>query len=238
MEWSPPPKIDQLTETRLIRAILDGVFPINSCLPSERELAVQLGITRPTLRETLQRLERDGWVEIHQGKPTRVRNYWQEGNLGVLVAMALYQQKLPADFIPDLLNIRILLAPDYTRSALEQNPGEVLFYLHDYSGLADTAEAYARFDWIIHRQLTIASGNLIYICFINGMQRLYDLVGVPYFTHTETRAHSSGYYRELQACAQKGDIAGGFDLSKRIMTESRELWLKYFSASNDSVTEM
>lgn len=48
-EWSAPPKTNELTENRLITAILEGVFPINSNLPSERDLARQLGVTRPTL---------------------------------------------------------------------------------------------------------------------------------------------------------------------------------------------
>jgi GntR family transcriptional regulator, negative regulator for fad regulon and positive regulator of fabA len=57
-------------------------------------------VTRPTLRETLQRLERDGWVEIHQGKPTRVRDYWKEGSLGVLNTLARHPDHLPDNFIP------------------------------------------------------------------------------------------------------------------------------------------
>jgi GntR family transcriptional regulator, negative regulator for fad regulon and positive regulator of fabA len=75
-------------------------FPPGSNLPGERELAVQFGVTRPTLREVLQRLERDGWIEIRQGKPTRVRDYWQEGNLAVLVAVALIKGELPLTLSP------------------------------------------------------------------------------------------------------------------------------------------
>lgn len=83
-EWSAPPKIAEITERRLLDAILDGSFPIDSKLPPERELAGMLGVTRPTLREALQRLSREGWLEIHHGKQTRVKNYWQEGNLLIL----------------------------------------------------------------------------------------------------------------------------------------------------------
>src|SRR3990170_7275190 len=87
MAWDPPLRPAELAETRLIAAILDGQFPINSTLPPERDLSTQLGVTRPTLREALQRLARDGWLEIRHGRPTRVRDYWHEGSLGVLGAM-------------------------------------------------------------------------------------------------------------------------------------------------------
>ncbi len=123
MNWSVPDKPAELTENRLVAAFLDGTFPVDSNLPAERELALQLGVTRPTLREALQRLARDGWIEIRQGKPTRVRNYWQEGNLAVLAAIARRRQDLPANFVPDLLSVRILLAPAYARLAIERTPG-------------------------------------------------------------------------------------------------------------------
>ncbi|WP_062113157.1 FadR/GntR family transcriptional regulator [Aureimonas sp. AU40] len=48
----------------LIRA---GQFPPGSRLPAERELAVQLGVSRPSLREALIALEIDGSVEIRMG---------------------------------------------------------------------------------------------------------------------------------------------------------------------------
>jgi len=63
MQWDTPMKPAELAENRLVEAILEGTFPINSSLPAERELAEMLGVTRPTLREVLQRLSRDGWLE-------------------------------------------------------------------------------------------------------------------------------------------------------------------------------
>src|SRR5512143_391382 len=109
MNWDNPTRPAELIEARLINAILDDQFPVNSNLPPERDLATQLGVTRPTLREGLQRLARDGWIEIRHGKPTRVRDYWREGNLAVLSAIARHTDHLPADFVPNLLHIRALL---------------------------------------------------------------------------------------------------------------------------------
>ena len=60
MNWQPIQKPAEIAESRLLEAILSGSFPINSNLLWERDLAKQLGVTRPTLREVLQRLARDG----------------------------------------------------------------------------------------------------------------------------------------------------------------------------------
>lgn len=51
-----------------IRAIIqDGGFGVGSRLPPERELALQLGVSRPSLREALIALEIDGRIEIRMG---------------------------------------------------------------------------------------------------------------------------------------------------------------------------
>jgi GntR family negative regulator for fad regulon and positive regulator of fabA len=83
-DWTRPSRPAELAEQQLTRGILEGEFPIGSSLPAERELAARLGVTRPTLRETLQRLARDGWITIKQGKPTQIKDFWWEGNLNVL----------------------------------------------------------------------------------------------------------------------------------------------------------
>jgi len=51
-----------------IRALLQqGDFPVGSRLPPERDLAQQLGVSRPSLREALIALEISGSVEIRMG---------------------------------------------------------------------------------------------------------------------------------------------------------------------------
>ncbi|MGD8972137.1 MAG: GntR family transcriptional regulator, partial [Desulfobacterales bacterium] len=45
----------QHVEKILVSSILDGTYPTGTALPNERALAAQIGVTRPTLRETLQR---------------------------------------------------------------------------------------------------------------------------------------------------------------------------------------
>lgn len=51
-----------------LRALLSkGEYPAGTRLPAERDLAKQLGVSRPSVREALIALEVDGWVEIRTG---------------------------------------------------------------------------------------------------------------------------------------------------------------------------
>ena len=48
-------------------------FAIGTRLPAERDLAKQLGVSRPTVREALIALEVEGWVEVRSGSGVYVR---------------------------------------------------------------------------------------------------------------------------------------------------------------------
>ncbi|MDX9865152.1 MAG: fatty acid metabolism transcriptional regulator FadR [Anaerolineaceae bacterium] len=224
MHWNSPIKPAELTENRLIEAILEGHFPVNSHLPGERDLAEQLGVTRPTLREALQRLARDGWLEINQGKATRVRNYWTEGNLNVLATLVQFKNHLPENFVSDLLTVRRLLAPAYARLAVETHPQEICDLLTGLAKIPDTAEDFTTADWSLHQQLTILSGNPIFTLILNGFAELYIVMGHRYFAQPAGRKHSRQFYRDLLECARRKDGVGAETLVQKIMTESITLW--------------
>ncbi|MFQ0815265.1 GntR family transcriptional regulator [Brucella anthropi] len=62
-----PRRLYQQIADRVRNLIQDGQFPAGSRLPAERELAQQLGVSRPSLREALIALEIAGNVEIRMG---------------------------------------------------------------------------------------------------------------------------------------------------------------------------
>lgn len=211
-------------ETALLRAILDGVHPPGSALPAERELAARLGVTRPTLREVLGRLERDGWVTIRHGKPTLVNDFWTEGGLGVLGALLRFGTGLPAEFVPDVLEVRRVLAPAYTRAAVERDPAAVAALAGDVAALPDTAAALAAFDWAAQQRLSRLSGNPVYSMILNGFAGLYGQLAPVYFGIAEARAASREFYAALGRLAEAGDVGGAEGAAREVMTASIALW--------------
>ena len=222
--WSSPPRPAELTDQRLIQAILQGEFPPGSALPGERALATQLGITRPTLREALQRLARDGWLTIQQGKPTRINDYWWEGNLNVLGAIVRYSVQIPEDFVPNLLAVRLALAPEYTQSAIELDPDKVAAFLTPYQSLEDDASVYANADWQLHVALIRAAGNPIYMLIFNGFSGFYVQMAFRYFHQPQARSASRRFYSELLAAAQAADPGAARAAALAAMEQSLALW--------------
>jgi GntR family negative regulator for fad regulon and positive regulator of fabA len=66
-DWTQPSRPAERAERQLIGGIQEGQLPMGSSLPAERELAARLGVTRPTLRETLWRLDHRQTGQTHPG---------------------------------------------------------------------------------------------------------------------------------------------------------------------------
>lgn len=224
MNWNPISKPAEIAETRLLEAILDGTFPIDSNLPGERNLAAQIGVTRPTLREALQRLSRDGWLDIQHGKPTRVRDYWQEGSLAVLAALAQSPQFQSPDFVSYLLEIRLLLAPTYTRQALAQSCTQISELLEKADHLNEAPIVFAQFDWQLHHLLTQLAENPVFRLLLNSFESLYTFMAKRYFSFEECRQNSRAFYAALLTCAEDCDLTAAEELTRETMQTSLDLW--------------
>lgn len=225
MEKPPVPvQMSAYVEQALLTAILDGTYPPGTALPNERELAAQLQVTRPTLREALQRLARDSWLTIQHGKSTIVNDYWHEGGLQVLNALVQYHPHLSSQFVTHLLEVRLAVAPAYTRAAFEHDVQTVTSCLRDALNLPDTPQAFAAFDWRLHRTLATASGNPIYPLLLNSFAGFYERLALLYFAAPGARAKSHSFYRALFTAARQADAPEAERITTATMSESLSLW--------------
>lgn len=101
---------------RLLSDIVSGRYPAGARLPAERELAVKLGASRPTLREALRRLGEWRLVEARRGSGVVVREQ-RDWSLDVLPAYvrlgaAARGPDEVARLVVDLLSVRKIFLVD------------------------------------------------------------------------------------------------------------------------------
>ena len=176
------------------------------------------------MREALQRLGRDGWIDVQHGKPTRVRDYWREGSLGVLAGLAASSHNRAPDFVLHLMEIRALLAPAYAEQAVQSGGNQIALFLEHYASLLDDPQVFTSADWKLHYLLTQTAENPIYCLLLNSFKSLYAVMGERYFAYAECRQHSRGYYDRLLSCARRKNGRAAGVLTRRIMQESISLW--------------
>lgn len=62
-----PQRLYRQIADQLRQLIASGEFVVGARLPAERDLAKQLGVSRPSVREALIAMEVEGWVEVRTG---------------------------------------------------------------------------------------------------------------------------------------------------------------------------
>lgn len=224
MQVQKPIRATKYAEHKLISAILDGTYPPGSKLPAERALAEELGLTRPTLRETLKQMETEGWITIAHGKPTVVNDYLKTGGLGILSTLTRHKGYVPDTFVGHFLELRTAILPRIIHFAVWEKRQTLLEYLKKSEGLDETAVDYVEFDWGLHLVMADLSGNPFYRMILNDFGEMYCNMGVLYFDVPEFRASSQEYYRALRHAVEQRDCARAEAIVKETMEQAAVLW--------------
>jgi DNA-binding FadR family transcriptional regulator len=172
--------VDAVVE-RIRGEILSGRLAAGSRLPSERELALALGINRLTLRAALARLEAMGLVLTRHGAGTVVASWRERAGLDALGALA---RGLPKDdpargeLLAAILEVRRVLGAEAVALAARRATPE------DIAGMRVIAEAQrhnlndpvamARGDVAFQRAVVRAAGNVGLELILNTFARFPD----------------------------------------------------------------
>lgn len=96
---------------QLVAEVTGGGLGPGEALPSERRLAEVLGVSRPAVREALQRLAQAGLVDVRQGDATTVRDFRRSGGLDLLPRLLLVGGELDVSVARSILEARLLIGP-------------------------------------------------------------------------------------------------------------------------------
>lgn len=211
-------------ERHLIEGIVSGAFPPNTDLPGERTLSKDLDIARPALREAMQRLSRDGWLDIQQGKPTRIRDYLKDGNLNILAGLLKADPDLVPNLVPDLLDMWQLLAPQYTASSTRRAPGLIIDLIKSYDRLPDEAESYAQSMWKLHHMLIAYCDNLVYGLIFNTFKEFYLQLAIYYYSTPEHRQNARKLWETLIPSIKALDIENSSQHVTKYISTTADFW--------------
>jgi len=105
---------------QLISSVVDGSLEPGEALPSERRLAELLGVSRPAVREALQRLSATRLVEVRHGGSTTVRDFQKHAGLDLLPRLLVRDGELDTAVARSIIEARLAIGPDVARLAAER----------------------------------------------------------------------------------------------------------------------
>ena len=219
-------KIYEAVAEQIERLILRKLKPGDK-LPSERELAETLHVSRSSIRDAIRSLELVGLVEPRQGAGTIVRESTADSMKPF--ADALKQRQ---EMVRDLLDFREMLEPPLAARAAQRISQQRILELEDIlrrqekkmlagePGIAEDAE--------FHYSIALASGNSVVLKVIDLLmdllrdtrQRALQVSGRP-------RRSLNGHRRILDAIARRDPEAANTAMRRHIR-EIEKIVLKNF----------
>src|SRR6476646_6103094 len=120
---------------QVLGEVVAGRFGAGEALPSERRLAEVLGVSRPVVREALQRMAQTRLLEVRHGGATTVRDFQRYAGLDLLPTLLVAGSAVEA---------RLLIGPGVAGLAAERRPddlaGRLAVVVDDFAGTDDDVE--------------------------------------------------------------------------------------------------
>ncbi len=162
---------------QLVTDILDGELLPGSELPAERRLAEVLGVSRPAVREALQRLAQAGLLEVRQGDATTVRDYRRSAGPELLPRLLVRHGTPDLDVVRGILEVRFALIPDVARRCAARRTDAVAATsrrLVDRMGdeVGDVAALQRTVDELVST-LVDGAGNVVHRLVFNALDAAY-----------------------------------------------------------------
>lgn len=208
---------------KLLRAIKSGAYQPDERLPAEHELALEFQVSRPVVRDALQRLRDQGLIYSRRGSGSFVRN------LGVREPLGFGHLENLSD-LRQCYEFRLTLEPQAAASAAMR---------HDEKSLAEIAEALDLLrvatnqhrhredaDFMFHLAIAKASRNQY---FATAMEALEDHIAVGMQFHGISLRLTSGGLQHAFAehdaiykAIRGGDTDGARAMMLKHLTGSRD----------------
>lgn len=159
--------------------IVRGEWSAGQALPSERNLAEALGVSRPLVREAVRRLEQAGLVAIRHGSGLTVCDFRKTAGLDLLPHLLLRADgDVDWQLVQSVMEMRTAIAPDAARLCAQRQAwrgaglAELARSMRTESALSALQTLNMRFfDDVIE-----GSGNVAYRLAYNSLRRVYDPV--------------------------------------------------------------
>ena len=115
---------------QVLAEVVDGEIGAGQPLPSERRLAEVLGVSRPAVREALQRMAATRLVEVRHGGATTVRDFKRHAGLDLLPRLLVRKGELDPEVARSVLEARLAVGPAVAALAAGRNGPPISAVLH------------------------------------------------------------------------------------------------------------
>ena len=218
---------------QVLAEVVDGQIGAGESLPSERRLAEVLGVSRPAVREALQRMAATRLVEVRHGGATTVRDFRRHAGLDLLPRLLVRRGKLDASVARSVLEARLAIGPAVAALAAGRG-GPVLA-----ADLTETLDRLAATDDDVERQVHAlefwdrvvdAADSTVFRLMFNSLRAAYEPALEALAPLMAEEVGQVDAYRVLTAALGSGDPDTARAAADRVLRPATESLLAALAA--------
>ncbi len=220
--------LKQVFVTRFEELILSGKISIGQKLLSERELALQLGVSRPVVHEGLVELAAKGLVAMKPRHGAYVNDYRKEGSLALLTSLVGYQNGvLESNLLDSLLEMRFLFEVETARLAAAKCSEEQFRALNDILEKEEACDIEDRdtltdLDFEFHHLIAMASGNMVYPLLLTSFKQVYKNLARQFFSKRTVANEVLNFHKDLVKALEEKNQEKAAKVMKRMLNHGEE----------------
>lgn len=220
---------------QILGEVIEGRLSPGALLPSERRLAEVLGVSRPAVREALQRMTQAGLVEIRHGDGTTIRDPRRHAGLDLLPRLLLAGGQLDLSVARSILEARLHIGPKVAALAAQRGGKSLMESLNeavqalaaDPDPLGQQRHALAYWDRVVD-----GADSIAFRLMFNSLRAAYEPALPALVTIMEVEVGQVDLYRTLAEAI----VAGDSDLARRRAEHLLEPATATFLATIDHLT--
>lgn len=209
---------------QVLAEVVSGALVPGETLPSERRLAEVLGVSRPAVREALQRMAQTRLVEVRHGGATTVRDFRRHAGLDLLPSLLVRGGSVDVAVVRSVVEARLLIGPGVAALAARRRAPELPVRL------AEVVASYAATDDPVARQrhtlaywdlVVDAADSITFRLLFNSLRAAYE-PALPVLASVLGQGESAGAYRVLTAAVEEGDPDTARAAAERVLRPSTD----------------
>lgn len=193
----------ELCKIKIEEMILSGSLSIGQRIPPERDLADQLGISRPIVHEAVGVLASKGLIRVVPRQGCFVNDYRLFGSLDLFSTLVQYSGgTVESELLSSMFELRELFETETAALAAKNRREEHLKYFDKYLILERTIalkepDRLAEEDFLFHHQIAYASGNFLYPLVLNTFKPIYINLSKRFYGSLQDAEEVFGFHKAL-----------------------------------------
>ncbi|QFU90515.1 FadR/GntR family transcriptional regulator [Amycolatopsis sp. YIM 10] len=195
---------------QLVDGVVDGELGPGASLPAERQLAEVLGVSRPAVREALQRLAQTGLVEVRQGGGTTVRDYRSHAGLDLLPRLLIRAGQLDTAVVRSIMEARLTVGQEVAALAATRAGASLETPLRQaISALSDTEDPVGqqRHALVFWSHVVDGADSIVFRLMFNNLRAAYEPALDALSTVLGAEVGRVSYYVSVADAIVAGDAA-------------------------------